>query len=201
MSEPLTASLLLDSPRVSAPMRAGGAVAAGLPRPRFRRRGPPGRRGELGPSWFRSRPDPTGAASRPCGATAARHGLLPASASLPGRTGDPGLPRPQTSSVSSGSRRSHGHAGLDPAPESRTCRRIGAGVPNRGTLSTHALAGMRPARIVRVYGFVSRRADAVLVAPGGRRRGCETVGGEFEAAGEYGPRDDDDLHPEAVAEA
>ena len=39
-SEPLTASLLLDSPKVSAPMRAGGAVAAGLPRPRCRRRGP-----------------------------------------------------------------------------------------------------------------------------------------------------------------
>ena len=65
-SEPLTASLLLDSPKVSAPMRAGGAVAAGLPRPRCRRRGPRTARRELASvGLVRFTPQPRPRWSRP----------------------------------------------------------------------------------------------------------------------------------------
>ena len=78
-----------------------------------------------------------------------------------------------------------------PAATSRTCWRIDAGVPNRSTLTTHALAGMRPAQMVGLQpdDACLDEPTPFLVASVGMGAAARQplVGDEFEAAGEVRP--------------
>ena len=209
-------------------LRGGGGEEPRAPRPRARRlirqrRAPPRRvfRGSIrpnaviviprraGPFSFHSRPDPAGPLAT-IRRDAGRHDLLPRFASVAnlipaGRTEDPRYRGRRPRRFRPVHVAAMATLVSTPQPHRGTCWRIDAGVPNRSTLTTHALAGMRPAQMVgqQPDGSCLDEPTTFLVAPVGMgvAPAGPLVGDEFEAAGECGPRGDDDLRPAAVAEA
>ena len=226
-SEPLTASLLLDSPKVSAPMPAGGAVAAGLRDPDVGDAAP-GRRGELAklasvgppsPRIHRWRPRPRRVFR---GANSRRSAVL----EVPGRaflvplaTRSDRVPLRECAArrrpaMACGRRLRRSR----PVHAAATATLVSTPHPNReraGALTrgsrtvvrlrlTHWLACSQRrwsacSRTTPVS--TNRRRSSSRPTAWARLTASPFVGEEFEAAGEYGPRGDDDLRPAAVAEA